>query len=62
MKKLYTLLFAAALFCTNANAQISAGGQPESFSKPNLSETIEVKTMPASGYSRHYCGRRSAWR
>jgi lysyl endopeptidase len=47
MKKLYTLLFAAALFCTNANAQISAGGQPESFSKPNLAETIEVKTMPA---------------
>ena len=46
MKKLYTLLFAAALFCTSANAQISAGGQPESFSRPTLSEAIEVKTMP----------------
>ena len=45
-KKLYTLLFAAALFCISANAQISAGGQPESFSRPNLSETFEVKTMP----------------
>jgi PKD repeat protein len=47
MKKLYTLLFAAALYCTTANAQISAGGQPESFSRPNLSESFEIKTMPA---------------
>lgn len=47
MKKLYTLLFASAIFCTTTHAQISAGGEPQSFSKPNLSQTFEVKTMPA---------------
>ncbi len=46
MRKLYSLFFATALFCTHTNAQISAGGQPESFSRPNLSQTFEVRTMP----------------
>jgi lysyl endopeptidase len=46
MKKLYALLVAAVLFSLNVNAQISAGGVPESFSRPNLSETFEVMTMP----------------
>lgn len=46
MRKLYCTIFAASLFCFNSYAQISAGGEPVSFSKKTLSENFEVKSMP----------------
>lgn len=47
MNKHYTiLLFAGFLFFLNVNAQISAGGEPYSFSHPELTSDIEIKTMP----------------
>ncbi|MCG3164252.1 MAG: hypothetical protein POELPBGB_00006 [Bacteroidia bacterium] len=46
MKKLLPLLIAAILITLNTSAQISAGGQPESFSK-NVSPSFQIKTMPA---------------
>ncbi|MGE0638552.1 MAG: T9SS type A sorting domain-containing protein [Bacteroidia bacterium] len=46
MKRLLLVIIAASVFF-NSNAQISAGGVPESFSRPGISTAFMVKTMPA---------------